>query len=217
MGAVCDMAQCKCCKGDFKHGGNGVVICDRCKGVGITRDEGDGGGIRPERKRRGPKADASVVTRVEAPRRVGASPPPGHPRPRQRTDTDMLWTISDKLSEMNSNCSGRLMQIQDNITAMKDSQEVISTQYDDLLEEVKGLRNGSTVLEDEVKGLQRSLAAIDVEIVDLTLRLNEMDDTHGVDTTLDRSTSEILKEIDREEGPANENLQFLRQHRGLVL
>lgn len=208
------MAQCKCCKGDFKYGDSGIVVCDRCK-QSHTRDEGDSGGIRPERKRRGPKvakADASTTTRA------AASPPPSNPRHRQRSDTDMLWTISDKLSEMNSSCSGRLVQIQENITAMKDSQEVISTQYDDLLEEVKGLRNGSTVLEDEVKGLQRSLAAIDVEIVDLTLRLNEMDDSaHGVDTTLDRSTSEILKEIDREERPANETLQFLRQHRGLVL
>lgn len=96
---------------------------------------------------------------------------------------------------------------------MKTGQKFISNQYVDLVDEVKDFRDGNTVLQDEVKGLRRSLAAIDAEIIDLTIRLNDLNHTCVLDTASDQSTADIVKTIESE----SKVYHLLKQHKGTII
>lgn len=202
-----EMATCQFCKQVLPKGGSSVV-CDRCKNSNfldvrsLKLPDSNRMNVSDQRKRRCLsvfKGELSLDTKTPIRATVG--------------EGGLLWTISDKLTKMDSNCGDRLRKIEEHISAMKTGQKFISNQYVDLTDEVKDFRDGNTVLHDEVKGLQRSLAAIDAEIIDLTIRLNDLHHTCVLDTASDQSTADIVKSIESE----SKVYHLLKQHKGTTL
>lgn len=202
-----EMATCQFCKQVLPKGGCSVV-CERCTNSNfldvrsLKLPDSNRMNGSDQRKRRCLsvfKGELSLETKTPARATVG--------------EGGLLWTISDKLTKMDSNCGDRLRKIEEHISAMKTGQKFISNQYVDLVDEVKDFRDGNTVLHDEVKGLQRSLAAIDAEIIDLTIRLNDLNHTCVLDTASDQSTTDIVKTIESE----SKVYHLLKQHKGTII
>lgn len=202
-----EMATCQFCKQVLPKGGISVV-CERCTNSNFLdvrslkladSNRMNGSDQRKRRCLSVFKGERSSETKTAARATVG--------------EGGLLWTISDKLTKMDSNCGDRLRKIEEHISAMKTGQKFISNQYVDLVDEVKDFRDGNTVLHDEVKGLQRSLAAIDAEIIDLTIRLNDLNHTCVLDTASDQSTADIVKTIESE----SKVYHLLKQHKGTII
>lgn len=203
---IFEMATCQFCKQGLPKGSS-LVVCERCKNNNfldvrsLKLPDSNKMNVSDQRKRRCLsvfKGELSLETKTPVRATVG--------------EGGLLWTISDKLTKMDSNCGDRLRKIEEHISAMKNGQKFISNQYVDLVDEVKDFRDGNTILHDEVKGLQRSLAAIDAEIIGLTIRLNDLNHTCVLDTASDQSTADIVKTIEGE----SKVYHLLKQHKGIV-
>jgi hypothetical protein len=190
------MAQCKYCDGDLPKSGD-FVTCFGCNNqyhFGCSLKEATYRRMSEEDKRKWRCFHACKTIRAGGVS-GGSTPPPGDGK---NPDSDTSEIIK-ALQSINS----KITNVESVVNAIQGSQDFLSSKYDELLSEIKALREDNRRLTNEVSEFKRQIKDKDVIIEELKLQINDIDqyvrtsnlEIHGVEGSSKEDPALILKKI----------------------